>query len=67
MIGKKQNVIVSPAKLKKMLEKHQFRLEAIGPEGTLSGNGSNVSGPTKYPAKFYGFPAITEALACKSS
>ncbi len=66
IIGKKQNVIVSPSNLRKMLKKNNFRLEAIGPEGTLSENGPNVSGPTKYPAKFYGFPAMTEALAYKS-
>ena len=63
--GKKQNVIVSPRRLRKMLLQAGFRVTAIGPEGTVTAEGQTASAQSKYPSRFYGYPAVTEVLALK--
>lgn len=66
-LGKKQNVMVSPRRLRKMLVQAGFRVTAIGPEGTITAEGTPASVPSKYPSSFYGYPAVTEVLACKTT
>lgn len=65
-LGKKNNVVVSPTRLRKMLENSGFSVTAIGPEGTITVNGSKSGEYSKYPATYYGYPAVTEVLAEKS-
>ena len=64
-LGKKQNVMVSPKRLRKMLVQAGFRVTAIGPEGTITAEGAPASVQSKYPSSIYGYPAVTEVLALK--
>lgn len=66
-LGKQQNVIVSPKRLRQMLERSGFQIMGIGPEGTINADGASATVQSKYPAGFYGYPAVTEVLACKTT
>lgn len=64
-VGKQQNVMVSPKRLRQMLEGAGFQIMGIGPEGTITANGAPATAQSKYPAGFYGYPGVTEVLAFK--
>lgn len=63
--GKQQNVMVSPKRLQAMLERTGFQVLRTGPEGTITASGAHAAGQGKYPAEFYGQPAVTEVLASR--
>jgi ubiquinone/menaquinone biosynthesis C-methylase UbiE len=65
-LGKQQNVMVSPKRMRNMLERTGFQIMGVGPEGTITTSGAPATGQSKYPADFYGYPAVTEVLACKT-
>lgn len=65
LLGKKQNVMVSPRRLREMLVQAGFEVTAIGPEGTITSEGAPALVQSKYPSSFYGYPAVTEVLALK--
>ncbi len=65
IIGRKRDIVIFPSKLKKMLLNSGFKIKSVGPEGTLTEDGSFAKGPAKYESKYYGYPSILEVLACK--
>ena len=48
-----------------MLERAGFQVVGIGPEGTITADGTPASLKSKYPDGYYSYPGVTEILACK--
>lgn len=63
-LGQQKDVLVSPLKLRKMLESYSFENLRIGPEGTCSFEEKPLP-PTKYRPTYYKLPGVTEAIGVK--
>jgi len=66
-LGKKQNVMISPERLKEMLDHAGFKDVNMGPESTITENETRIMCNSKYPSAFYGQPAVTEVLCFKKN
>jgi SAM-dependent methyltransferase len=68
LLGRGSQVVVPPRRLRAVLEGAGFRVEALGPEGSLRAPGVGERDvPPAYKGRFYGMTAIVEALAVREA
>jgi len=67
LLGRGSQVVVPPRRLRAVLEGAGFRVDALGPEGSLRAPGAQGQDvPPAYREKFYGMTAIIEVLATRA-